>query len=49
VLGVLDGAAAIAAFDARVAAIHSQMPDEFPVRTDQPPGGPYVTSLPRLR
>jgi hypothetical protein len=48
-LGVLDGAAAIAAFDARVAAIHSQMSDEFPVRTDQPPGGPYVTSLPRLR
>jgi hypothetical protein len=48
-LGVLDGAAAIAAFDARVAAIHPQMPDEFPIRIDQPPGGPYVTSLPRLR
>ena len=49
VLDVLDGAAAIAAFDARVAAIHPQLQDEYPVRIAQPPGGPYVTSLPRVR
>jgi hypothetical protein len=48
-LSALDGAAGIAAFDARVAAIHPQARDEFPIRTDQPPGGPYVTSLPRKR
>lgn len=48
-LYALDGVAEIAAFDARVEAIHPQSRDEFPFRTAQPPGGPYVTSLPRLR
>jgi hypothetical protein len=48
-LAVVDGAAAIAALDARIAAIHPQSTDEFPERAEQPPGGPYVTSLPRVR
>jgi hypothetical protein len=48
-LSALDGAAEIAAFDARVRAIHPPSREEFPVRTDQPPGGPYVTGLPRAR
>jgi Domain of unknown function (DUF4432) len=49
VFRALDGAAAIAAFDARVAAIHPTVPDEFPARADQPPGGPFVSTLPRKR
>jgi len=48
-LAVVDGAAAIAALDARVAAIHPQAADEFPVRHAQPAGGPYLESLPRVR
>lgn len=44
---VLDGADDIARFDARVAAIHPQSTDEYPVRTAQPTGGPFVASLPR--
>jgi len=49
VLAAIDGKDAIAAFDARVAALHPQMTDEFPVRTAQPAAGPYVTTLPRKR
>jgi len=48
-LSVLHGATEIAALDARVAAIHPPMTDEYPVRTDQAPGGPFVTTLPRRR
>jgi hypothetical protein len=49
VLSVLHGAADIAALDARVEAIHPAATDEFPVRSDQSPGGPFVTTLPRVR
>ena len=48
-LAALDGAAAIAAFDARVAAIHPQAADEFPHRTEQPQSGPFIPSMPRIR
>ena len=48
-LAALDGAAAIAAFDARVAALHPQQTDEFPHRADQPPGGPFIPTLPRTK
>lgn len=48
-IAALEGSAAIAAFEARVAAIHPQPTDEFPVRTEQPPGGPFLPSLPRIR
>jgi hypothetical protein len=49
VLSAISGPSAIAAFDARVASIHPNSPDEFPARADQPPGGPYISSLPRKR
>ena len=48
-LSALDGAAAIARFDARVAAIHPQPAEEFPLRAEQPQGGPFIPSLPRIR
>lgn len=48
-LSVLHGAGEIAALDARVNAIQPPATDEFPVRTAQPPGGPFVTTLPRIR
>ncbi|MBL8834440.1 MAG: DUF4432 family protein [Rhodospirillales bacterium] len=48
-LSVLHGAADIAALDARVESIHPVSTDEFPQRTDQPPGGPFVSTLPRIR
>ncbi len=48
-LSVLHGAADIAALDARIEAIHPISRDEFPVRSDQSPGGPFVTTLPRVR
>ncbi len=48
-LSALDGSAAIAAFDARVAAIHAQPTDEFPHRAAQPQGGPFIPSLPRKK
>lgn len=49
ILSVLHGAADIAALDARIEAIHPSATDEFPARTDQSPGGPFVTTLPRIR
>ncbi len=48
-LSVLHGAADIAALDARVEAIQPPSTDEYPVRTDQAPGGPFVATLPRVR
>jgi Domain of unknown function (DUF4432) len=48
-LSVLSGAAEIAALDARIDAIHPSSKDEFPVRADQPAGGPFVTTLPGTR
>ncbi len=48
-ISVVHGASEIAALDARVAAIHPPMTDEFPIRMDQPPGGPFVSTLPRVR
>jgi hypothetical protein len=48
-LSALDGRDAIAAFDARVAAIHPQQTDEFPHRTEQPENGPFISSLARIR
>jgi hypothetical protein len=48
-LSAIDGAASIAAFDKRIEAIQPQLRDEFPERADQPVGGPFVTSLPRIR
>ena len=45
-LSVLDGAAAIAAHEQRVAAITPLLTDGFPPRTQQPAGGPLVQRLP---
>jgi len=46
VVSVVEGAAGIAALEARIDAIHPQSAEERPVRTRQPAGGPVFTAQP---